>query len=366
MAVSVNSFTIYHSSNAYLGTVLLRRALVGVRGARLVRRPIFVPRERGVLVAEMLGGRENRNAGSYNREDCCRWAECHGIPFRYPPPEVFAERAARWAQSPWHREELPARAYYAANVGARDALDEALFAAAWVEGLDVNEPETVRWAAVRAGLDGNALLAAAEADGPGADARAALRDFDACACPGVPTVVVQGERFFGKDRVESAAEACRGQGDAAARPAATTREVIIREASDADTAFLFSLAPRLAGVPRPPWHTAAAMTGFQDRFMQATLRPPQEGSLTLIATAGDGRRLGYVHAHLGRDGVTDEPCGHIAIIALEADAEGQGVAGRLMAGADAWARSQGWRLLSIDVFAANQRARLLRPQRLLP
>jgi len=54
--------------------------------------------------------------------------------------------------------------------------------------------------------------------------------------------------------------------------------------------------------------------------------------------------------------VTDEPCGHVAIIAVEADAEGQGVAGRLMAGAEAWARPQGWRLLSIDVFAVNRRA----------
>jgi 2-hydroxychromene-2-carboxylate isomerase len=39
---------------------------------------------------------------------------------------------------------LPARAFYAANVEKRDLLDQALFEAAWVEGLDVNEPETIR------------------------------------------------------------------------------------------------------------------------------------------------------------------------------------------------------------------------------
>lgn len=207
----VQSFTIYHSPNAYLGTVLLRRALATQPIAVLVRRPIFVPRERGVLVAEMLGGRENRNAGSYNREDCRRWAARHGIPFRYPPPEVFAERAARWACSPFHREELPARAYYAADARACDALDEALFTAAWVEGMDVNEPETIRWAAARAGLDGDALLAAAAADEPGAEMRTALHDFDAYACPGVPTVVIEGERFFGKDRIEWVIETTRRQ-----------------------------------------------------------------------------------------------------------------------------------------------------------
>jgi len=212
VAVPVKSFTIYHSPNAYLGTVLLRRTLADAPGARLVRRPIFVPRDRGVLVAEMLGGRENRNAGSYNREDCRRWAERYGIPFRYPPPEVFRERAAQWAHSPWHREELPARAYYAADEDVRDALDEALFAAAWVEGLDVNEPEAIRWAAAQAGLDGAALLAGAAADGSDAEARAALDEFDAHACPGVPTVVVGGERFFGKDRIEWIVQVCRQHG----------------------------------------------------------------------------------------------------------------------------------------------------------
>lgn len=208
MTISVDSFTIYHSPNAYLGTVLLRRAIAVKDGAALVRRPIFVPRSRGVLIAEMLGGKENRNAGSYNREDCRRWADHHGIPFHYPEPEVFTERAARWATYPFDREELPARAYYAADTRGRDALDAALFAAAWVEGLDVNEPDTIRWAAQRAGMDGDALLAAAAQDQPGQDARAALRAFNTHACPGVPTVVVEGERFFGKDRLDWIEAAC--------------------------------------------------------------------------------------------------------------------------------------------------------------
>jgi len=51
MAVSAYSYTIYHSPNAYLGTALLRRAVAELPGVELVRRPIYVPREHGLMIA---------------------------------------------------------------------------------------------------------------------------------------------------------------------------------------------------------------------------------------------------------------------------------------------------------------------------
>jgi len=209
MTILVYSYTIYHSPNAYLGTILLRRAIANLPKVRLIRRPIYIPRERGVLVAELLGGKENRNLGSYLREDCRRWAERHSIPFVYPDPEIFHQRAERWAVSPYHREELPARAFYAAGDDERDDLDRALFEAAWVEGLDVNEPETIRWAAERAGIAADDLMAKLAEPGPRGEAQAVLAEFERLRCPGVPTVVVNGQRYFGKDRVDWAIEACR-------------------------------------------------------------------------------------------------------------------------------------------------------------
>jgi 2-hydroxychromene-2-carboxylate isomerase len=127
MTITIYSYTIYHSPNAYLGTVLLRQSIAGLPGVQLVRRPIYVPRERGLMIAEMLGGKENRNAGSYLREDCRRWSERFTIPFVYPDPEIFHQRAARWALSAYDREELPARAFYAADGEKRDRVDQALF-----------------------------------------------------------------------------------------------------------------------------------------------------------------------------------------------------------------------------------------------
>jgi 2-hydroxychromene-2-carboxylate isomerase len=212
MAVSVYSYTIYHSPNAYLGTVLLRRALAELPEVKLMRRLIYVPRERGLMIAELLGGKENRNAGSYNREDCRRWSERFAIPMSYPDPSVFHDRAKRWATSPVEREELPARAFYAADPTKRDLLDQAMFEAAWVEGLDVNEPATIVWAAGRAGLDPEILMMELAGPGPAEGVRAALAEFERLQCPGVPTVVVDGQRFFGKDRVDWIADICRAGG----------------------------------------------------------------------------------------------------------------------------------------------------------
>jgi 2-hydroxychromene-2-carboxylate isomerase len=209
MTIPVYSYTIYHSPNAYLGTVLLRRAIVELPDMQLVRRPIYLPRERGLMIAEMLGGKENRNVGSYLREDCRRWANRFSIPFVYPALEVFHQRAERWAGSAYDREELPARAFNAADAEKRDRLDQVLFEAAWVDGLDVNEPDTIRWAAQRAGLDPDHLMMRLAEPGPGQEARASLEEFDRLRCPGVPTVVVDGQRYFGKDRVDWVVEACR-------------------------------------------------------------------------------------------------------------------------------------------------------------
>jgi GNAT superfamily N-acetyltransferase len=132
--------------------------------------------------------------------------------------------------------------------------------------------------------------------------------------------------------------------------------VRVREATPSDTDFLFALSPRLSGVPRPTWHSLDAMEQFQSRFMAATLHNAAENSRTLIAISETDVRLGYIHMKPGNDGVTDEACGYVAILALTEEAEGQGIAKLLMHHAEGWAREKGYRFLSLDVFADNRRA----------
>lgn len=131
----------------------------------------------------------------------------------------------------------------------------------------------------------------------------------------------------------------------------------IRPAEPSDMDFVTSLSPRLANVPGPAWHTIEAMEGFQNRYMSLTFASTAlEGSRTLIAWSTDGRRLGYIHMRPGKDGVTDEPCGYVSLLALGKEAEGTGVARLLMAEAETWARGRGYRFLSLDVYADNKRA----------
>jgi 2-hydroxychromene-2-carboxylate isomerase len=209
MSIRVVCYTIYHSPNAYLGSVLAERTLAALP-VQIERRPIYVPRARGVLVADLVGGREPAVHGSYHREDCARWAKKHGIPMRFIDPVTFLERASRWADSPFDREELPARTYYAAVGTGREAeLDRALFRAAWVEGLDVNEESAVRGAAREAGFDPDELHERALRPQTKETLEAALAAFERDGCPGVPTWVLEGERFWGKDRLELLAEAVR-------------------------------------------------------------------------------------------------------------------------------------------------------------
>jgi len=199
---TVVNYTIYHSPNSYLGVRLAERLLAG-RPVHIERRPIFIPRERGVKVADLIGSKEPARKGSYHREDCARWAAHYGIEIRFLPPGVFEERAAKWAQSPLGREELPARTFYAAvGTGKEHQFDLALFRAAWVDGLDVNDEEVIRFAARAAGLDPDVLMSRAMGEEAATAAREALAAFDRDEIPGVPTWVVDGKRFWGKDRID--------------------------------------------------------------------------------------------------------------------------------------------------------------------
>ena len=97
---------------------------------------------------------------------------------------------------------LVMRAWIAARRDGRsDAFAEAVSRALWEEGLLMSDPAVVAGVLTSAGLDAEALIAAAGQ----ADVKAELADLTAAAVArgvfGVPTIFVGDEMFFGKERL---------------------------------------------------------------------------------------------------------------------------------------------------------------------
>ncbi|MCC5659738.1 DsbA family protein [Nostoc sp. XA010] len=105
------------------------------------------------------------------------------------------------------REELPARAYYAAcGTGKEHLLDAAFFRATYIDLLDVNDESVIKKVANDVGLNSDRILELIYGEAAKEAAVAALAEYEQFGCPGVPTWVVEGERFWGKDRVDWVAE----------------------------------------------------------------------------------------------------------------------------------------------------------------
>jgi len=120
---------------------------------------------------------------------------------------------------------------------------------------------------------------------------------------------------------------------------------------------MFDQAARLASVAELPWHGQRDVLAFQHRYKNAAFARPASETACFIAEDEASQRLGYVHAEASTDFVTLEPCAYVTVLAVTAVAEGRGAAARLMQAAEDWARAQGFRLICLDVFANNQRAR---------
>jgi 2-hydroxychromene-2-carboxylate isomerase len=142
----------------------------------------------------MLG--PGREAGM---RECERRASAYGLPpIVWPDPvpgnTLVAMRAATFAKS----------------IGKAVSFSLAAFRQAFAAGRDLTDPDNVMLAAAATEIHPRALTSAVQRD----SIKAALRDATDRAgdlgVRGVPTVVVNGEAYWGDDRLEEAAEAAIG------------------------------------------------------------------------------------------------------------------------------------------------------------
>ncbi len=136
--------------------------------------------------------------------------------------------------------------------------------------------------------------------------------------------------------------------------AATVR---VRPATAGDREWILPLAPRLHDFGPPPYRERAVMDRAVVASIDGALTGAAPGAEVLVAEGAEGEGLGFVHLHGATDFFTGEQHGHVSDIVVAPQAQGRGVGHVLMAAAEAWARSRGYRLLSLHVFDGNARAR---------
>lgn len=151
----------------------------------------------------------NPNVGRYIFIDAARSAQMLGIPYRWPRPDPVVQNLATReiaADQPYiHR--LCRLGQAAERRGRGLAFAAEVAAVIWSGSVDNwHEGDHLADAAARAGLDLAALDAEAAAAAEALDAEVAANQaaLEAAGHWGVPTLVFQGEPFFGQDRIDMA------------------------------------------------------------------------------------------------------------------------------------------------------------------
>lgn len=166
-------------------------AIAQRHGARLVPRPIDLGRVFPVSGGLPLPKRPAQRQ-AYRLHELRRWREFNGVPLNIHPRHfpVPSDAAARTIIA----TELAA--------GTAKALDVAyaLMRACWAEERDISDPGTLAAIASDHGLTAAALDAQADAARAAYDAN--TEEAMAAQVFGVPWYVVDGEPFWGQDRLE--------------------------------------------------------------------------------------------------------------------------------------------------------------------
>ncbi|MEO0680109.1 MAG: DsbA family protein [Pseudomonadota bacterium] len=188
-----------HSAFAWLGHARLRE--IAAQTGRTIRHaPISLD---PVLAAAGSVAFRERPAGHvryYFGREIARWAEERGktdwlrrMPTHHRRPYAFANQAIIAAQA----EGMDA-----------DALSEAFLTAHWERDADLSDRDVLAALAEGAGLDAAALFAAADGEAAAAQHEANVAEAVERSVFGSPTYFVDGDMFYGQDRLEMVARAC--------------------------------------------------------------------------------------------------------------------------------------------------------------
>jgi ribosomal protein S18 acetylase RimI-like enzyme len=131
----------------------------------------------------------------------------------------------------------------------------------------------------------------------------------------------------------------------------------VRTATLGDKGFILDLVHRFVEFGVPRWHDPRDIVSAIERVLDAPIDSSAEDPALMVAQDETGERLGFIRLETRPDHFTGERRGYVSEIAVAKNGEGRGVGKALMEAGEAWARGRGYQLLTLDVFAGNERAR---------
>ena len=191
----IEYFYAAHSAYAYLGSARLM-AIAAAAGRRIMHRPFDLRR----VATAPFGGRSAAHRDYFFRREILRWAEERGAPVLGHTPSHHARDIA-----------LPNSVLIAAQRAGRnvDRLAHAMLEAHWRDDADLADAATLAALARALGLDADELLAAAVSPAVAAEYAANTEEALRRSVFGSPTYFVDGDMFYGQDRLEMVERALR-------------------------------------------------------------------------------------------------------------------------------------------------------------
>lgn len=203
MTLQADVFWSFRSPYSYLATRRYR-ALTEEYDLHIDLRPVYPLAVRQPDFFE----RNHPNWLRYLLTDVPRLAQFHGIPFTAPRPDPIVQDIAtrKIASEQPYIYRLTRLGQAAARRGRGLAFVDEVSRLIWGGTAGWNEGEHLAGAAERAGLDLAKLDAEALSDAAALDAEIAASQaaLEAAGHWGVPTLVFDGEPFFGQDRIDLA------------------------------------------------------------------------------------------------------------------------------------------------------------------
>ena len=199
---TVDYYFDFSSTNSYFSSFMLPE-ICARTGARIRWLPVHSAglfRGTGFDVMAMTPRKAR-----YLWRDHARYASFTGLPFRRPSRfPIKTSTALRMVLAAGHPGDGDSSVGSDSSVeeSRRGVLSQALMRAYWERDEDIADRTVLSAAAQAAGFDGHALLQASDSAAIRDELAAATATAASCGVFGLPTFVVGGEMFWGKDRLD--------------------------------------------------------------------------------------------------------------------------------------------------------------------